>query len=123
MANVFHKFQDVFYRIMDAPDDESRKAIIMHEQMMTADFVGTLRNIRDAEDRDEASKIIEDARTGTHRRFADELAEFDAAENRAIGNRAIDSLVVLMNEYASIMVLIKNGTREAGDAIIEKCLE
>lgn len=124
MANVFHKFQDVFYRIIDAPDDETRQAIIQHEQMMTADFVGTLQNIKDAENRDLASAIINDARTGVHRRFADELAEFDAAPNRAIGNRAIDSLLVLMNEYSSIIVQVKYAkTREEGNSYIDRCLE
>lgn len=124
MADVFHKFQDVFYKILDAPDKESGDEIVMFEQMMTADFIGTLFNIKNADTREIGDGIADAAMKDRHSRFITELTEIKEAKTRAVGNKIIDSLLVLMYEYDAILVLIRNApTREEGNKIIEDCLE
>lgn len=121
--SVFHKFQDIFTYLLEAPDRATGDEKIKFEQMMTADFIGTLNNIKNADTREEGDVILAAAISGTHERFADELTEIKNAPVRAVGNRMIDSLLVLMNEYAATLVSIKNApSRDDGDAIIKKCL-
>lgn len=120
---VFPKFQDIFNYLLEAPDRATGDEKIKFEQMMTADFIGTLNNIKNADTREEGDAIIAAAISGTHERFADELTEIKEAPVRAVGNRMIDSLLVLMNEYAATLVSIKNApSREDGDKIIKNCL-
>ncbi len=120
---IYHKFQDIFNYLLDAPDRETGDEKIKFEQMMTADFIGTLNRIRNTDTRQEGDEILAAALTGTHERFADELTEIKNAPTRAVGNRIIDSLLVLMNEYAATLVAIKNApTRADGDVIIRNCL-
>jgi len=120
---IFYKFQDIFSDLLNAPDRETGDETIKFEQMMTADFIGTLNNIKNANTREEGDAILTIALNGTHKRFADELNEIKDAPVRAVGNRIIDSLLVLMNEYAATLVSIKNApSREAGDKIIKGCL-
>lgn len=124
MTNVFHKFQDVFHKILDAPDLESGEELVKYEQMMTADFIGTLFNIKNSDTRDIGDAVAETAMHGRHSRFVTELTEIKNAKTRAIGNKIIDSLLVLMYEYDAILVLIRNApTRDAANKIIEDCLE
>ena len=121
--SIFHKFQDIFNYLLEAPDRETGDEKIKFEQMMTADFIGTLNNIKNADTRAAGDKILEDAIAGTHKRFADELTNIKNAPTRKIGNREIDSLLVLMIEYAATLVSIKHApTREDGDKIIKTCL-
>lgn len=120
---IYHKFQDIFNYLLEAPDRETGDEKIKFEQMMTADFIGTLNRIRNTDTRQEGDDILAAALTGTHERFAEELTEIKNAPTRAVGNRIIDSLLVLMNEYAATLVAIKNApTRADGDVIIRNCL-
>lgn len=121
--SIFYKFPDIFNYLLEAPDRATGDEKIKFEQMMTADFIGTLNNIKNADTREDGDAIIAAAMAGTHERFADELGKIKAAPARKIGNREIDSLLVLMNEYAATLVSIKNApTREDGDKIIKACL-
>ncbi len=120
---IYHKFQDIFTYLLEAPDRETGDEKIKFEQMMTADFIGTLNRIKNTDTREEGDAILAAALAGTHKRFAEELTEIQNAPVRAVGNRIIDSLLVLMNEYAATLVSIKNApTREDGNAIIKNCL-
>lgn len=122
--SIFYKFQDIFNYLLEAPDRATGDEKIKFEQMMTADFIGTLNNIKNADTREEGDAILAAAIAGTHERFAEELTKIKEAPERKIGNREIDSLLVLMNEYAATLVSIKNApTREDGDKIIKEfCL-
>ncbi len=121
--SIYHKFQDIFNYLLEAPDRETGDKKIEFEQMMTADFIGTLNNIRNADTRAEGDAILEAAIAGKHERFAEELTAIKNAPKRNIGNREIDSLLVLMNEYAATLVSIKDAqSREDGDVIIKNCL-
>lgn len=121
--SIFYKFPDIFNYLLEAPDRATGDEKIVFEQSMTADFIGTLNNIKNADTRAEGDAILEAAIKGRHERFAEELQNIKNAPTRKVGNREIDSLLVLMNEYAATLVSIKDApTREDGDIIIKACL-
>lgn len=121
--DVYYKFQDIFHPLNRDSDSERSREKILHEQMMTADFIGTLITVKDAETRNERNWILQEAKEGRHKRFAHELSKIMEMPSRADTNREINSLLVLMNEYASILAAIKTApSHEDVVKIINNCL-
>ena len=81
MAGGFDKFQDVFKSLLEAADKEARDERIRFEQMMTADFIGTLNNVRNSESREEGDALLESAIVGDFSQFADELQHIKEEES------------------------------------------
>lgn len=122
--DIYYKFQDIFHPLNRDAFTEKNQDKIRFEQMMTADFVGTLNNIKNADTKEERDAMLEEAITGRHKRFARELTKIKEAETRREGNREVDSLLVLMNEYAAIMASLRVAeTQEEVSRIIQNCLE
>lgn len=122
--DIYYKFQDVFHPINRDYASEANQAKIRTEQMMTADFIGTLNNIKNADTKEIRDEMIKGAMEGRHRRFARELGNIMRAETRREGNREVDSLLVLMYEYAAIMASIRAAkSQEEVRSIIQNCLE
>ena len=86
---IFYKFQDIFTYLLEAPDRATGDEKIKFEQMMTADFIGTLYNIKNADTREEGDAILQAALSGTHERFADQLTEIKNAPSREEGDKII----------------------------------
>lgn len=121
--DVYYKFQDVFHPLNRESDSERVKNKVLHEQMMTADLIGTLIMVKDAESREERNVLLQDAIDRRHRRFETELTKIMEMPSRADTNREINSLLVLMNEYASILAAIKTAkSHEEVVEIINNCL-
>lgn len=122
--DIYYKFQDIFHPLNRDAFTEKNQGKIRFEQMMTADFVGTLNNIKNADTKEDRDVMIRNAIAGRHKRFANELTKIMGAETRREGNREVDSLLVLMNEYAAIMASLRRaGTQEEVSRIIQNCLE
>ena len=99
MSNRFEKFQDVFTSLLEAPDKETRDEKIKFEQMMTADFLGTLNNVKNAESREEGDALLAAAMSGEYNKFADELTNIKNADDEDAAP-SVEELVNLM-DYAS----------------------
>ena len=101
MAGGFDKFQDVFKSLLEAADKEARDERIRFEQMMTADFIGTLNNVRNSESREEGDALLESAIVGDFSQFADELQHIKEEES-SIQIPNLDDMVSLM-DYAGTL--------------------
>ena len=91
---------------------------------MTADFIGTLVNVKSADTKEQRDEMLREALSDRHKRFAPELIKILEAKTRREGNREVDSLLVLMYEYAAILAAVKAASsHEEVQRIIQNCLE
>ena len=99
MANNFSKFEDVFKALLEAPDKEARDERVRFEQMMVADFIGTLNNVRNSETREEGDALLESAMIGDFEKFADELGSIKDAAVEEEEKKSIDEMIAML-DYA-----------------------
>ena len=122
--DVYYKFQDVFHPLNYDSTSERNKEKVLREQMMTADFIGTLVNVKSADTKEQRDEMLREALSDRHKRFAPELIKILEAKTRREGNREVDSLLVLMYEYAAILAAVKAASsHEEVQRIIQNCLE
>lgn len=116
MSKRFSKFQDVFTGLLEAPDKETRDEKIRFEQMMTADFLGTLNNVRNAETREEGDAILAVAMTGEYSDFADELSDVE------ITPQAKQTTMDTDNLYDLVDMMANHGGTLGGSAFLSETL-
>ena len=101
MATISKTFQDVFTALLEAPDKETRDKKIRYEQMMVADFIGTLNNVRNSDSREEGDAMLHAAMAGKYETLEEDLATFKSEPEPIMNARDnFDELMDLMTEHA-----------------------